>query len=59
MSDEINKELANTLLFIDVETGEELRPEGLPGDVYGSLEIIVSNKDRSRRWKHTIKTEEL
>jgi hypothetical protein len=59
MSNDINKELANTLLFVDIETGEELRPEGLPEDVHGSLELIASNKDGSRRWKHTIKTEEL
>ena len=59
MSDPLNKELANTLLFEDMETGEELRPEGPPEDVHGSLELIVRNKDGSRRWKHIIRTEEL
>ena len=59
MSDPLNKQLANTLLFEDMETGEELMPEGLPADVHGSLELIVRNKDGSRRWKHIIRTEEL
>jgi hypothetical protein len=59
MADEINKNLANSLLFEDPETGEELRPEGLPVSENGLMVVIASNKSRSRRWKHSIKTEEI
>lgn len=58
--DSINSLLANNILFQDPETGEELRPMCAPDDdENGDLILLVENKDGSRKWKHTIKTEEV
>lgn len=54
-----NKEFAALLLFQDPETGEELRPACEPKDECGGIAIYVSNKDGTRKWKHTIRTEEI
>lgn len=57
---DINFDFANSLLFSDPETGEELRLFKDPEDIEGSgLSLFVESKDGKRRWKHTIKTEEL
>ncbi len=56
----INSLLANNILFQDPETGEELRPLSAPDtDENGDLILLVENKDGSRNWKHTIRTEEV
>lgn len=55
----LNHQFAHTILFIDPETGEELRlTEGTETTEEG-VDLVVENKDGSRRWKHTIKTEEV
>jgi Mn-containing catalase len=53
-----NQELANQILFQDIETGEELHPIESPYSKSGALVLIVANKDGSRKWKHRIFTEE-
>ena len=55
----LNAIFANQLLFTDPDTGEELRPKCEPQDEDGVFTLYVTNKDGSRNWKHTIKTEEL
>lgn len=57
--DEINEKLAIQILMTDPETGEELRPICSPKCIDDSYVIIVSNKDKTRKWKHQIFTEEL
>lgn len=57
--DNINSEFANKLLFTDPITDEELRPFRDPESIDGGLVIYVENKDGSRKWAHTIKTEEI
>lgn len=57
--DKINQEFAASILLQDPETQEELRPVGDPKAVDGSLVLIVENKGGDRRWKHTIRTEEV
>lgn len=54
-----NSDFANKILFSDPETSEELRPYRDPESIDGSFVIYVENKDGSRKWKHTIKTEEV
>jgi hypothetical protein len=54
-----NQELAASILMQDPETGEELRPTGAPDTVGASLVFIVGNRDGTRKWKHTITTEEV
>ena len=56
---EFNRDLANQLLFADPETGEELRLKYEPQNYNGALVLYVTNRDGTRNWKHTIKTEEL
>lgn len=53
-----SRDLATSILFTDPETSEELRPDGAPTFVDSSLVLTVINRDGSRKWKHTIKTEE-
>jgi len=58
--DSINSLLANNILFQDPETGEELRPISAPDeDDNYDLVLLVENKDGTRKWKHTIRTEEV
>ena len=58
--DTINSLLANNILFQDPETGEELRPLSAPdSDENGDLVLLVENKSGTRKWKHTIRTEEV
>lgn len=56
---EVNQRLAFNLLFRDPENDEELRPTGPPHNINGALVITVSNRDGTRKWKHSIQTEEL
>ncbi len=56
---EINKELVFQFLLTDPETGEELRPCGPPRNEGENLVLEVENQDGSRKWRHTIKTEEI
>lgn len=51
--------MADALLFTDPVTGDDLVPTGPPHGVNGALEFIVATKDGKRRWKHTLKTEEM
>jgi hypothetical protein len=53
------EQMAATLLFTDPMTGEDLIPTGPPHGVNGALEIVVSTKDGKRKWKHTLRTEEV
>lgn len=55
----LNQVFAGQLLFTDPETGEELRPKYEPQNENGAFVLYVTNKDGSRNWKHTIKTEEI
>jgi len=56
----LNKVFAGQLLFTDPETGEELRPKYEPqNDGEGGFILYVTNKDGTRNWKHTIRTEEM
>ena len=55
----INMKLANTLIFEDPETGEELAPTSPPESTKEGMVIFVSNEDGTKKWKHTIKTEEV
>lgn len=55
----LNQVFAGQLLFTDPETGEELRPKYEPQNEDGGFVLYVTNKDGSRNWKHTIKTEEI
>ena len=58
--DKTNFKYANQFLLEDPETGEELRPFSAPQtDDQGSICLKVENKDGSRKWMHTIKTEEI
>lgn len=58
--DTINSLLANNILFQDPETGEELRSFSAPDDdENGNLILLVENKSGTRKWKHTIRTEEV
>lgn len=55
-----NAESAAGILFEDPETGEELRPSaGFHTNDNGSICLKVENRDGSRKWMHTIKTEEM
>ena len=46
-------------LLVDPETGEELRVcDDMKDNGDGSCSFTVASHDRSRMWKHTIKTEE-
>jgi len=59
---DLNALFANQLLFTDPETGEELRPKYEPmfdNEDPDGFVLYVTNKDGSRNWKHTIKTEEV
>lgn len=53
------EQMAAALLFTDPVTGDDLVPTGPPHGVHGALEFIVATKDGKRRWKHTLKTEEM
>lgn len=56
----LNEVFARRLLFTDPETGEELRPKYEPqSDGEGGFILYVTNKDGTRNWKHTIRTEEM
>jgi hypothetical protein len=54
-----NKDFAATLLLTDPITHEALCPVQAPEDIDGALVLVVGNRDGSRRWKHSIRTEEL
>jgi hypothetical protein len=54
-----NQELAAQILMTDPETDEELCPCAAPEAVDGVLVLLVTNKDGTRKWKHSIKTEEV
>jgi len=58
---DFNAIFAHQLLFTDPETGEELWPKYEPmfDDDPDEFVFYVTNKDGSRNWKHTIKTEEM
>lgn len=52
--------LAHQLLMQDPETKEELFPCEEPKSLEdGSFQIVVTNAARTRKWKHTICTEEV
>lgn len=53
------KDFANQILCTDPDTGEELRPYREPESIDGSFVIYLENKDGTRKWKHTVKTEEV
>ncbi len=63
----LNVAFAARLLMSDPETHEELRPVADPVDAArdaknsmgGGYELIVANKSGTRKWKHTIRTEEV
>lgn len=57
--DKVNQEFAGQLLFEDHETGKELSPSRDPQNEDGNIVLCVTNRDGSRNWKHTIKTEEI
>ncbi len=56
---QVNQLFCHNILLQDVETGEELFPVECPEDVDGSLVLIVENKGGTRKWKHTILTEQI
>jgi len=58
MSD-VNREMVADFILTDPETGEELRPIKEPICNNEFFIIDVSNKSGTRKWRHSIKTEEI
>ena len=61
IASELNKDFIYNLIFKDPETQEELRLFG-KDPVYtelGATVLIVTSKDGTRKWKHSIRTEEI
>lgn len=55
----VNQLLCYNILLQDPETGEDLCPSGPPEDENGELVLFVENRDGARKWKHSIRTEEI
>ncbi len=54
-----HREQAADFLLIDLETGEDLHFDSPPKKEGEFFTFTVSNKSRTRRWKHSLKTEEI
>lgn len=54
-----HREQAADILLIDLETDEDLHFCSLPKKEGEFFTFTVRNKDGTRRWKHSLKTEEI
>jgi len=54
-----HREQAADFLLTDLETGEDLHFDSPPKQEGEFFTFTVANKDRSRRYKYSLKTEEI